>query len=170
MHAQHVHIPKVVVKQLLQHQLLRSHAPWNAHCWLCTQDTPQAPGHVRSISLGSSASQFLQSLKLQDPAALQHGIADQASLPDQHTPHAALNGPEVFDAALSGKAAAAAAAAAAQDRVCGQPARGKRAHRTSNGRSSSDAMQLDDDTAEQQPHGFTPLPAVVENSPLDSER
>jgi hypothetical protein len=30
-------------------------------------------------------------------------------------------------------------------------------------------MQLDEDTAEQQPHGFTPLPAVVENS-LDSER
>jgi hypothetical protein len=125
---------------------------------------------VRSISLGSSASQFLQSLKLQDPAALQHGAADQASLPDQHTPHAALNGPEVPDAALSGKAAAtAAAAAAAQDRGSGQPARGKRAHRSSNGRSSSDAMQLDEDTAEQQPHGFTPLPAVVEDS-FDSER
>lgn len=124
------------------------------------QDASQAPGHVRSVSLGSSASQFLQSLKLQDPAALQHslqGPADQFALPDQHTPHAACAGAD-------------ASTAAAQDRGAGQPARSKRTHRSSNGRASKDAMQLDSMGLEQQSHGFTPLPAVVENSPLDSER
>lgn len=130
---------------------------------------PPAPGHVRSVSLGSSASQFLQSLKLQDPAALQHSLqaaasADQLALPDQHTPHAAAGSADCLDtAAPAGKAAAAAAAA-------GQSARSKRALRGSNGRTSKDAMQLDEALPEQQPHGFTPLPAVVEHSGMDSER
>jgi hypothetical protein len=136
---------------------------------LYLQDTPQAPGHVRSVSLGSSASQFLQSLKLQDPAALQHSLqaaADQLALPDQHTPHAEGSAVDVH-AVFAGKAAAVAA----QDRSAGQSARSKRTHRSSNGRASKDAMQLDVSVPEQLSHGFTPLPAVVENSPFDdSER
>jgi ribosomal protein S12 methylthiotransferase accessory factor YcaO len=126
---------------------------------------PQALSHVRSVSLGSSASQFLQSLKLQDPAAFQHSLlADQLALPDQHTPHAGAG-------AGADPTAAAALADAVQDRGGAQSARSKRAHRGSNGRTSSkDAMQLDNDLTEQQPHGFTPLPAVVENSAMDSER
>jgi hypothetical protein len=117
---------------------------------------------VRSVSLGSSASQFLQSLKLQDPAALQHSAApaDQFAVPDQHTPAAGGGDPT------------GTASAAAQEWSGGQQsARSKRTHRgSSNGYSSSDAMQLDVELPEQQPHGFTPLPAVEEHSPLDSER
>jgi hypothetical protein len=122
---------------------------------------------VRSVSLGSSASQFLQSLKLQDPAAFQHSLlADQLALSDQHTPRAAAAA-----GAGAGADLTAASADAVQDRGPAQSARGKRAHRGSNGRTSSkDAMQLDTELLEQQPHGFTPLPAVVENSAMDSER
>lgn len=132
---------------------------------------------MRSVSLGSSASQFLQSLKLQDPAAFQHSLlADQLALPDQHTPRAAAAagaGACVGAGAGAGVdfTAATASADAVQDKGPAQSARSKRAHRGSNGRTSSkDAMQLDNDLTEQQPHGFTPLPAVVEDSAMDSER
>lgn len=92
--------------------------------------------------------------------------ADQVALTDQHTPHAEGS---ALDAHAS--SAGKAAAAAAQDRSAGQSARSKRTHRSSNGRASKDAMQLDVAVPEQLSHGFTPLPAVVENSPFDdSER
>lgn len=130
---------------------------------------------MRSVSLGSSASQFLQSLKLQDPAAFQHSLlADQLALPDQHTPRAAAAagaGACVGAGAGVDFTAATASADAVQDKGPAQSARSKRAHRGSNGcTSSKDAMQLDNDLTEQQPHGFTPLPAVVEDSAMDSER
>ena len=147
---------------------------------LCTQATQQASSHVRSVSLGSSASQFLQSLKL-DPGALQHSLqhggVDQAAVPDQYSSQHMLAGTDTGMAVLAAAAAAGGgstgtlSAAAAQEAAgAGMPARGKRAHRSSNGRSSKAAMQVDVPSHEQQAHGFTPLPAVVEDSLLDSER
>jgi len=142
------------------------------------QEVQQAPGHARSVSLGSSASQFLQSLKLQDPASLQHSLqqatGDQLAFPDQQTPGQAPTAPgHGLSVAAAGPAVhlGQGGGAALQDSSAGQPARGKRSHTGGNGRVSKDSALFDADAAqEQQQQGFARLPAVVEDGRSDSER
>jgi hypothetical protein len=135
----------------------------------------QGAGHLRTISLDTSASNFLQSLQLHDVSALQAGMLDaaEAAALDQQYDAAAM-------AAASGRpyaaaspkfagAAAAVAAAAAGDHGW-QPAEGaavsagsKRAH-SGNGRVGKDSLQEGKkESLHQHKHSFTPaLPAVDE--------
>lgn len=142
------------------------------------QEVQPAPGHARSVSLGSSASQFLQSLKLQDPASLQHSLqqatGDQLAFPDQQSPEQAPTAPgHGLSVAAAGPAIhrGQADSGALHDSSAGQPApRSKRSHTGGNGRVSKDSALFDADAAQEQPLGFARLPAVVEDGRLDSER
>jgi hypothetical protein len=131
----------------------------------------QGPGHMRTISLDTSASNFLQSLQLHDVSALQGSMldaAEAAALDQQYDAAAVAAGAARPYAAASPKFAGAAAAAAGehawqQSEAAVASAGSKRAH-SGNGRVAKDSLQdSKKESLHQHKHSFTPaLPAVDE--------
>ncbi|WIA30434.1 hypothetical protein OEZ86_000518 [Tetradesmus obliquus] len=133
----------------------------------------QGAGHMRTISLDTSASNFLQSLQLHDVSALPAGMLDaaEAAALDQQYNAAAL----AAAAGAAGRPYAAAspnfAGTAAAGDLAWQAAEGaavsagsKRAH-SGNGRVGKDSLQESSkkESLHQHKHSFTPaLPAVEE--------
>jgi hypothetical protein len=139
-----------------------------------TQLLLQGPCHMRTISLDTSASNFLQSLQLHDVSALQGSMldaAEAAALDQQYDAAAVAAGAARPYAAASPKFAGGAAAAAAaagehtwqQSEAAAASAGSKRAH-SGNGRVAKDTLQdSKKESLRQHKHSFTPaLPAVDE--------
>jgi hypothetical protein len=128
----------------------------------------QGAGHMRTISLDTSASNFLQSLQLHDVSALQGSMldaAEAAALDQQYDAAAIAAGAARPYAAASSKFAAAAAGEHAwqQSEAAVASAGSKRAH-SGNGRVGKDGLQdSKKESLHQHKHSFTPaLPAVEE--------
>jgi hypothetical protein len=140
---------------------------------MLTQLLLQGPGHMRTISLDTSASNFLQSLQLHDVSALQAGMldaAEAAALDQQYDAAAMAAASRQPYSTTSPKFAGTAAAATAAGDHAWQPAEGaavsagsKRAH-SSNGRIGKESLQEGKkESLHQHKHSFTPaLPAVEE--------